>query len=129
MSIRCTAPTVAWSVFSTFSGWQPASRSIPANNAQLRRERVFMGTPSGGGGSFGDWAGPAGDDARDAVGVAGLHVESAPDDRAGQRLDVQHHLAVLEQADGARRLTDGDGDGLGALADSGGGGVTGAQPL
>src|SRR6516165_4292004 len=87
--------------FSTLIGWQLASKSA-ARSAHVRQARMFMGTSSRRRGSFAERA-RAGrdDDSVDAVGVARLHVEAAPDHRPGQRFDVQHHLAVLKQADGA----------------------------
>src|SRR5262249_27402970 len=56
-----------------------------------------------------------------------LQTEMTPDDGAGQRLDVQHHFAVLEDADGAGRLADGHGNRGRLSADGGGRPVAGAE--
>src|SRR5262249_22940518 len=54
------------------------------------------------------------------VGVQGFDLGLPPDHWPGERLDAQHHVAVLEDADSAGRLADRHGDPLGLLADAGG---------
>jgi hypothetical protein len=61
--------------------------------------------------------------------VVAVDVEVLPDHRPTERLDVQHDLAVQEDAHAARRLTHRHGNRLRLLADGGGGPVTCAQTL
>src|SRR5437773_2130274 len=58
-----------------------------------------------------------------------LVAELFPFDRPAERLDAQHHVAVLEQPHGAARFTHRHGDGLGGSADRRRCPVTGAQPF
>src|SRR5262249_37502355 len=58
----------------------------------------------------------------ETVAFLSIQAERPPGHGAGERFDVQHDLAVLKDPDGARRLADRDRDGLGRLADGGGGG-------
>src|ERR1700733_11986247 len=56
-------------------------------------------------GSFGSWI-------LQVFGRLGFEFEVLPDHRPRQRLDVQHHLSILKNANRAGRLAHRDGDGL-----------------
>ena len=58
-----------------------------------------------------------------------LVIEVFPLHGLPQRLDAEHDFAALEQAHGAARLADDDGQGGGGFADGGPGPVAGAEPL